>query len=292
MEYQSNLISIIVPIYNTTDKQLIYTKICLNSIVGNATMPYELILVDVGSDKATKDYLNSVCSELTRLNINHILMSANKNIGLPHALNKGFAMAKGEYICEIDSDVAIPRNWMDVLTTYLATHPKTGVVSGLDYYSIEQIHHDIRFWLSKAREKVEKLEDKLTHDPLSWAWFFNTCYGDFNEYVSDLRVLLDVSIPQVKSAHWMIHRKVLEALKTTKPFDEKYELGGREDSDFLLNVERNTPYKCEAISTTFCHHFGNKTYALMDRDKIYEKNDKYFYKKWNIEHPIPKEEWR
>ena len=42
MDYQKGLISIIVPIYNTTDKQLIYTKMCLNSIVKNATRPYEL----------------------------------------------------------------------------------------------------------------------------------------------------------------------------------------------------------------------------------------------------------
>ena len=292
MDYQPSLISIIVPIFNTTNEQLIYTKICLNSIVGNATMPYELILVDDGSDKATKDYLDSVCTELGKFGINHILMSANKNIGLPHALNKGFAMAKGEYICEIDTDVAIPRYWMDTLATYLAGHPKTGVVSGIDYYSVEQIHHDVRFWLSKAREKVERLEKHLNHDPLSWAWFFNICYGDFGEYVRNMRTLLNSPTPYVKSAHWMVHRKVLEALKTTKPFDEKYDKGGREDSDLVLNIERNTPYKCEAISATFCHHFGNKTYEIMDRKSIYEKNDKYFYEKWGIEHPIPKEEWR
>ncbi len=292
MDYQPNLISIIVPIYNTIDRQLIYTKICLNSIVGNATMPYELILVDDGSDKATKDYLTEVQIDLTRLGVKCIAMFANKNIGLPHALNKGFAMARGEYVCEIDSDVTIPRNWMGTLTTYLATHPKTGVVSGMDYYSIEQIDRNVRFWLSKPREKVETLEKFLNHNPLSWAWFFNACYGDFDEYVNDMRVLVNISSPCVKSAHWMIHRKVLEALKTTRPFDEKYDLGGREDSDFVFNVERNTPYKCEATSKTFCHHFGNKTYELMDRDKIYEKNDKYFYKKWGIEKTIPHKDWR
>ena len=292
MGFQPNLISIVVPIYNTNDEQLIYTKICLNSIVGNATMDYELILVDDGSDKQTKDYLTKVYVELTKLGIKCHAIFLDKNKGLPYALNAGFSEAKGEFICEIDSDVAIPRNWMGSLVTYLAGHPKTGVVSGIDYYSIEQIHQDVRFWLSKAREKVEKLECNLTHDPLSWAWFFNECYGDFNEYVADLRVLLDTPIPQIKSAHWMVHRKVLDAIGTTKPFDEKYDKGGREDSDFVFNVERNTPYKCEAISSTFCHHFGNKTYALMDRNKIYEKNDPYFYKKWGIEHAIPKGDWK
>lgn len=292
MDYQSNLISLIVPIYNTTDEQLIYTKICLNSIVGNATMPYELIIVDDGSDETTKDYLASMQTEIMRLGVKCKVIFLDKNEGLPHALNIGFSEATGEYICEIDSDVVIPRNWMDVLTNYLTTHPKIGVVSGIDYYSIEQIPQNMRFWLAKPREKIEKYEKYLSHNPLSWVWFFNVCYGDFGEYVKNMRILWDLATPYTKSAHWMIHRKVLETLKTTKFFDEKYDKGGREDSDFVLNVERKTPYKCEAISTTFCHHFGNKTYEIMDRKSIYEKNDKYFYKKWGIEHSIPKGDWR
>ena len=67
MDYQKGLISIIVPIFNTTDRQLIYTKICLNSVVKNATRPYELILMDNGSDKITKDYLDLVFLTLTKL---------------------------------------------------------------------------------------------------------------------------------------------------------------------------------------------------------------------------------
>lgn len=292
MDYQSGLISIIVPIYNTTDRQLIYTKICLNYIVRNATIPYELILVDDGSSEATKEYLKSVVAELTKLGINCKAFYSKENNGLPYSLNKGFKEAKGEYICEIDTDVCIPRNWMGSLTSYLAAKPNIGVVSGLDYYSIEQIPHDVRFWLSIAREKVEKKEAFLTHAPLSWNWFFNACYGDFDEYVETVYTLWPHATPFVKSAHWMIHRKVFEALKTTEPFDINYGAGGREDSDFVMNVEKNTPYKCVAAAITFCHHFGNKTYELMDRKKIYENNDKYFYKKWNIDKPIGLKEWR
>lgn len=292
MDCQSNLISIVVPTCNTTDEHLIYTKICLNSIVGNATMPYELILVDNGSDKATTGYLTGVQAGLTRLGVKCKAIFLKKNEGLSYALNVAFSEAEGEFVCEIDNDVAIPRNWMGALTTHLAMHPETGVVSGIDYYSINRIPREVRFWLSKAREKVEKLEKHLTHDPLSWAWFFNSCYGDFNEYVDGLRTLLNASIPNIKSGHWMIHRKVLTELKTTKPFDEEYGVGLREDSDFVINVERNTPYKCEATSATFCHHFGNKTYGLMDRKSIHDKNDRYFYKKWGIIKPIKKEDWR
>ncbi len=292
MDYQKGLISIIVPIYNTTDRQLIYTRMCLNFIVRNATMPYELILVNDGSDEATEMFLGPLTRELNKLGIKCKTFSSKKNEGLPYSLNKGFSEATGEYLCEIDTDVCIPYNWMGKLTAYLAAKPNIGVVSGLDYYSIEQIVQDSRFWLSSTREKVEKYDDMLTHDPISWEWFFNTCYGNYNDYVDDVCVLLSQATPFVKSAHWMIHRKVLTALNTTEFFDVNYGVGGREDSDFVMTVEKNTSYKCVTAPVTFCHHFGNKTYALMDRDKLYKKNDEYFYKKWGIKEPIKREDWR
>jgi len=292
MDCQKGLISIIVPIFNTVDRQLIYTKMCLDFIVRSATMPYELILMDDGSDEATKSYLNTVLLTLTRLGVKCRVFYSKENKGLPYSLNKGFSEAKGEYLCEIDTDVCIPHNWMGRLTAYLAAKPAIGVVSGLDYYSIEQISQDVRFWLSVPRERVEKHGDKLTHDPLSWSWFFNICYGDFGEYVNNMHTLWPHATPFVKSAHWMVHRKVLDALGTNEPFDVNYGVGGREDSDFVMNVEKNTPYKCVGAAVTFCHHFGNKTYCLMDRDKLYEKNDEYFYKKWQIAEPIKQEDWR
>jgi len=292
MDYQKGLISIIVPIFNTTDKQLIYTKMCLNAIVRNATRPYELILMDNGSDKATGDYLNLVFLALTRLGIGCKVFYSKENRGTPRSINEGFTEARGEYLCSMDTDVCIPYNWMGRLTSFLAAMPSVGAVSGIDYYSIEQIPQEFRFWLATPREKVEKHVGRLTHDPVSWNWFFNACYGNFNEYVDSVRTLCSFSTPFIKSAHWMIHRKVLESLKTTKPLDEEYGTGLRTDSDFVVNVERNTPYKCVAAAVTFCHHFGNMTFGLMDRKGICEKNDKYFYKKWGIEHPIPMEDWR
>jgi len=292
MDYQKGLISIIVPIYNTTDKQLIYTKICLNSIARNATRQYELILMDNGSNGATRDYLNLVSRALTKLGIKCQVFHFKENMGTPRSINEGFAMANGEYLCSMDTDVCIPYNWMGRLTSYLAANPGVGAVSGMDYYSIMQIPQEVRFWLSAAREKVEKYEGMLTHDPVSWNWFFNICYGNFDEYVGNVCTLWSHSTPFIKSAHWMIHRKVIEALKPAKPLDEEYGTGLRVDSDFVVNVERNTPYKCRAAAVTFCHHFGNMTFGLMDRDGICEKNDKYFYKKWDIKHPIKMGDWR
>lgn len=292
MDYQKGLISIIVPIYNTTDRQLIYTKMCLNFIVKNATRPYELFLVDDGSDEATKKYLNLVFLALTKLGIKCKVFYSKENRGVSYSFNKGFAEARGEYLCSMDADVCIPYNWMGRLTSFLDAKPGVGVVSGIDYYSIEQIPQEFRFWLSKPREKIEKYADRLTHDPISWNWFFNICYGNFDEYADSVCVLWSHSTPFVKAAHWMIHRKVLEALKTATPFDEEYVAGLRVDSDFVVNVERNTPYKCEAASVTFCHHFGNTTHKLMDRKSICEKNDKYFYKKWGITESIKREDWR
>jgi Glycosyltransferases involved in cell wall biogenesis len=88
-------ISIIIPIYNSEK----YLNECLDSILKQTFIDYELILVDDGS--SDKSLL--ICEEYAR-NHPQIIVIYKENSGVSDARNAGIAAATGRYLMFIDSD--------------------------------------------------------------------------------------------------------------------------------------------------------------------------------------------
>ena len=94
------MISIIIPVYNVEK----YLAKCIDSILNQAFTDWELILIDDGS----VDQSGKICDEYACKD-NRIKVTHKKNEGVSKARNTGITLAKGEYICFIDSD-----DWIDV----------------------------------------------------------------------------------------------------------------------------------------------------------------------------------
>lgn len=97
------MISIIIPVYNVEK----YLAKCIDSVLSQTFTDWELILIDDGSI----DQSGKICDEYASKD-NRIKVTHKKNEGVSKARNTGIALAKGEYICFIDSD-----DWID--PTYL-----------------------------------------------------------------------------------------------------------------------------------------------------------------------------
>lgn len=95
----SNLVSIIVPVYNVEK----YLKKCLDSIIKQSYRNIEIICVNDGStDSSLK-----ICEEYQEQD-SRIIIITQKNQGLSAARNTGIKNSKGEFIAFIDSD-----DWVD-----------------------------------------------------------------------------------------------------------------------------------------------------------------------------------
>lgn len=90
-----NLISIIVPVYNSEK----YLRKCLNSIINQTYRNIEIILIDDGS----LDKSGEICDEYAKKD-NRIIVIHKKNEGVSAARNTGLDVATGSYISFIDSD--------------------------------------------------------------------------------------------------------------------------------------------------------------------------------------------
>lgn len=97
----TNLISIIIPVYNSEK----YLVCCLESIINQTYQNIEIILIDDGS----KDGSSKICDEYARKD-KRIKVIHKQNNGAAAARNTGLDNASGEYIAFVDSDDYIELN--------------------------------------------------------------------------------------------------------------------------------------------------------------------------------------
>ncbi|MCF8320867.1 MAG: glycosyltransferase [Flavobacterium sp.] len=93
------IISVIVPVYNVED----YLPKCLDSILNQTFLDFELILIDDGST----DSSGKICDQYAQID-NRIKVIHQKNGGSSNARNAAIDIAIGKYYCFIDSD-----DWVD-----------------------------------------------------------------------------------------------------------------------------------------------------------------------------------
>ena len=106
MNVSSDLVSVIVPVYNV--EKYIYE--CVESIANQTYGNIEIILVDDGST----DNSPTICDQLAQED-NRIVVIHQKNKGLPGARNSGLRIAKGKWVLFIDSDDWIAENAIEIL---------------------------------------------------------------------------------------------------------------------------------------------------------------------------------
>ena len=88
-------LSIIVPVYQAKE----YLEKCINSILEQSFVDFELILVDDGSDDGSERICNDYAKKDERVKI-----IRQENQGVSSARNTGLDYATGKYIAFVDAD--------------------------------------------------------------------------------------------------------------------------------------------------------------------------------------------
>ena len=112
---------IIIPVCN----QLAYTKLCIEKLIQNRDMPFNLIIIDNGSTDGTGKYFQ----EFSHTDINLIYRRNNKNIGPIYAYNQGFNLGNAPYVCIMHNDVLIfKKGWLSEIIETLDRDKDIGIV--------------------------------------------------------------------------------------------------------------------------------------------------------------------
>ena len=102
----SELISLIIPCYNAEST----LEKCLESVISQSYQNLEIIIINDGSTDQTFNIINEFAEKDSR-----IVVINQKNAGVSAARNVGIKTASGSYICFVDSDDWVEKEYCVVL---------------------------------------------------------------------------------------------------------------------------------------------------------------------------------
>jgi glycosyltransferase involved in cell wall biosynthesis len=110
-------ISVIIPAYNHEK----YIGASIESVLGQTLKDFELIIINDGSTDNTE-------REILKYDDSRINYLSQENSGTHNTINKGIAMARGEYISILNSDDIYHRDRLELCLKSLEDHKATSVV--------------------------------------------------------------------------------------------------------------------------------------------------------------------
>ena len=105
------MISIILPIYNAEQ----YLHRCIDSILAQSYVDFELLLIDDGSKDSSGAICDAYAAQDSRVRVFH-----KENGGVSSARNLGLDNARGEYITFCDADDYVGTEWLAAYTAAMA----------------------------------------------------------------------------------------------------------------------------------------------------------------------------
>jgi len=234
-----DITSIVIPVYNQPD----YLELCLRSLTEKTKSPYELIIVDNGSDAETKGVISRYkCRVITN----------QTNLGFPKACNQGILHARGNRILLLNSDTVVTRGWLSTMVS--ALKDDVGIVGPTTNYSCgpqcdRQITSRAEFVRTQGGhgqvipdEKIEGIADR----------YRGKSEKHFVDVLSGFCLLID--------------RRVISEVGA---LDLCFGMGGAEERDFEDRAIRQG-WKMEWVNDSYVHHFGHKTLKGVQGGEVQE----------------------
>ena len=219
---------IIIPVWN----QLEVTKDCVASIVRNTDHPFRLVIIDNAGDTGTKRYLESLKGDKR---LAAILIANEKNLGFVRAANQGINSSDAPYLCILNNDTLVMKNWLSEMIKIAGSDKDIGIVNPSSNN------------LGQRPEKGEPLE--LYAERIS---------GEAGKYV-ELGAAIGFCM--------LIKRDVIKKIGL---FDEIYGMGNFEDTDFSRRAVKEG-FKCVRACGAYVYHRENTSF---NKVKAYEEDFK------------------
>ena len=149
--------SVIIPVYNVEA----YLEKCLDSVIKQTFMDYEIIIVDDESTDSSGQIAEEYAKKDARI---HVIHQKNKRQG--GARNTGIANAKGEYLIFVDSDDYVAHTLLETVNFYLEkTNPDILVY---DYVEVSEDERILTKKKSTGDCREIKTEEFMLLAPCVW----------------------------------------------------------------------------------------------------------------------------
>lgn len=228
---------IVIPVWNLKD----YTEQAVESIIKNTDYPYRLIVIDNGSEKETKEYLESLKND-KRLP-GYILIRNEENQGYTIATNQGMEISDAPYVCLHNNDTIVCKGWLSEMVAVAESSKEIGIVNPNSNNLGSR-----KPWCMSLDKYAEKLMKEHKGQYIEMATAIGFCY--------------------------LVKREVINKIGILKV---GYGLGNFEDTEYCIRAFRNG-YKSVFARAAYVWHAESASFNLVDEyEEMFKKNQVMFY---------------
>jgi len=188
-----NLISIVMPVKNAA----LYLEACLESILSQSEINWELIAINDHSSDHSMEILQSHESKDAKISVFN-----NNGNGIIDALRLAYSKTKGNYIHRMDADDLMVKTKLEKLKTILTSRGRGNVATGkVQYFSDNGV--------SEGYRNYEKWLNNLCENNSHWKEIYKECV--------------------IPSPCWLVYREDFEAAGgfNSNIYPEDYDLAFR-----------------------------------------------------------------
>ena len=241
------MVSIIVVAFNNCA----LTKLCIDSLLGNATWPRsEIIVVDNASSDETRVYLRYLARSEPSVKV--ILNSENR--GFAAANNQGLAIARGEYLVLLNNDTVVPRGWLEPLMKALRD-PLVGLVGPVTNFVGNEAKIDVEYAGLEGMAEFAR------------AWMSAHAGESF-----DISMLAMFCVAMRR-----------DTFDRVGLLDESFGIGMFEDDDYSRRIQA-AGLRTVCTKASFVHHFGQASFKKLieagSYDALWRRNRDIYERKW------------
>lgn len=179
-------ISVVMSVYNAEK----YLTEAVESILAQTYSDFELILINDKSTDGSGEILKSYAQKDPRI----VILENEQNIGLTKSLNRGLAIAKGEYIARMDADdISVPDRF-EKQVAFLDTHLDYSFVSCIGRYIDENGNPEQLRLFPETNEEIYAMMPKVDAVMHPGVMFRREDIAKIGNYCEDFRVVQDYDL--------------------------------------------------------------------------------------------------
>lgn len=244
-------VSIVIPTYNKVE----LTGPCLEALVANTPEDlYEVVIVDNASSDGTQELLAQLGGD-----VRVVLNDTNEGFG--PACNKGASMSRGEFVCFLNNDTLVQRQWLEHLVAAMDQDSRLAGVQPLLLY---------------PDGRVNSAGDLVFGDQ---AWNYGKGFPDPNHPAIQQRRAPDYA----SGACLLVRKSMFDAVGG---FDDFYAPAYYEDTDLSFAFRAKGWKVLYEPRARVVHVEGGTSESALTSDfkeKQMAKNREYFWNKWHAD---------
>jgi len=218
------------------------TKSCIDSIIKNTDVDYRLIIIDNASNDKTKKYLEELKDKEGR----RVLLIRNEsNLGFIKAVNQGMRLSESPYICLINNDTIVTKEWLGEMIRVAESSPRVGLINPSSNTLGQK---------PENKESMEAYAERLKKEAAS-----------------------STEIGSAIGFCMLIKKEIIERIGV---FDEIYGMGNFEDTDYSRRAIKEG-YICARAHRAYVFHDEGGSFTRGSLfDENFERNRQIYEFRW------------